>query len=118
MAVEAKGFQAIRINPSNDWLDYGIVNKYKDSKYSIDKGLKFVGEQGTMPLLPKTLYLVINPSLVMEMSKEGGEFFQSITKSSFSFGPFQSRKGSTLEVKKQKNGDYRVEFKTNNDVPQ
>mmetsp|Transcript_3978 Transcript_3978/g.5866 ORF Transcript_3978/g.5866 Transcript_3978/m.5866 type:complete len:427 (+) Transcript_3978:481-1761(+) len=118
MEVKADGIQAISVAPVNDWISYSAVENYKSPNYALDKSLNFFGKDGTMPLLPKTYYVVYNPTLLLHMGKEDSRFFREEHRSSFSFGPFNSNKGSTIEVKENKDGTYLVTFKTNNHVPQ
>lgn len=118
MSIQAAGFGAIRVNPKGNWFNPALVYKYKSTDFWKNKNMSFFGDNGSMPLYPSVYYVMYKPKVVLNVSKQDGYFFESHKESSFTFGPFQSKKGSTMKVDKVNENNTRVEFSTNSDDPQ
>jgi len=118
MSIKAESFGAIRVNPTGKWFKPSLIQKYKNNKQLWrNKDMSYFGEQGTLPMMPLTYYVMYKPSVVLSVSQKDGYFFEENKSSSFTFGPFASKSGSTLKVEKRSENDYRVTFDTNSEEP-
>ena len=117
MSIKAESFGAIRVEPKGKWLKPLLIQKYKDANFWRNKSMTFFGEQGNLPMMPITYYVMYKPAVLLSVSQKDGYFFEENKQSSFTFGPFASKAGSTMKVEKKNENDYRVTFETNNDEP-
>lgn len=118
MSVQAASFGAIRVNPKGNWFNAPLIYKYKSTNFWKNKAMTFFGDNGSLPLYPTVYYVMYKPKVVLNVSKQDGYFFEQNKESSFAFGPFQSKKGSTMKVEKTNENNTRVEFATNSEEPQ
>jgi hypothetical protein len=116
MKVSAPVIARIPVFPGN-WFNANLIAKYKDNRSIwLDKSKNFFGDGGSMSMIPTEYYVVMNPSIELTVDGETGHAIEQHKKSSFSFGPFQSGKGSGMTIKKNADNTYRVAFCTNDNT--
>lgn len=119
MRIKAAGFGAINIAPKGDWFQLSHIQNFLNPTNWKNSALSFFGENGSMAMIPKTVYVLYKPAVVLTVTEEEANFFQSHSTSSFSFGPFNlSNKVASMKIEKKSGNNYEVTFNINTDTAQ
>lgn len=109
----------IDIAPKDNWYNFNTVKTYYNNKTLWEnKNKTFFGEKGTLSLFPRALYVMYNPKIILECGEKDAYTLDSMKSSSFTFGPFSSQKGSTLNIKQQNQNNYEVSINSNSNAAQ
>eukprot|EP00817_Percolomonadidae_sp_ATCC50343_P003930 CAMPEP_0117425430 /NCGR_PEP_ID=MMETSP0758-20121206/5686_1 /TAXON_ID=63605 /ORGANISM="Percolomonas cosmopolitus, Strain AE-1 (ATCC 50343)" /LENGTH=408 /DNA_ID=CAMNT_0005209875 /DNA_START=44 /DNA_END=1270 /DNA_ORIENTATION=+ len=126
MSIGAKSWTAIKVIPDPRWFSGEVLREWANGPFNdpkITKNTFFAkNEKSTLPLMPKTIYVVYKPSVELTLSKDDAERLES--KKSFglklSIGPlsFNYDKKTSTQKSEQKDGLYRFIIESKSDTPQ
>lgn len=119
MKIAGESFARIEVAPKGDWFSRSVVKSYFNKKTMWENQNKsFFGQNGSLTLVPKAVYVMFNPKIELECGEKDAYTLHEMKQTSFSFGPFSSNKGSTLDIKQENEKNYRVTFNSNSNTAQ
>lgn len=116
MNISFQSYRRIRLAPGS-WFSSDVIQNFKKGPF-IHSQRQLFGNNGSMTLLPKAVYIAVKPTIEMIVNKQD-EFTFNKSVSEGKGGLFSSKK-VTAEINSKflSEDTYKVTIKTNSPVPQ